>query len=70
MTKPRSSTQKERKGRKSGHPRVHLSPAKAKVKHKQWSEESMLAALTSLCDGTPIYRAAKIQGVPRSALHD
>ena len=47
-----------------------MSPAKVKVKRKQWSEESMLAAMMAVRDGTPIYRAAKLHGVPRSTLHD
>ena len=64
MAKPQSSARSQKKGRRPGHPRVHLSPAKVKVKCKQWSEELMLAALMSVRDGTPIYRAARYMESP------
>ena len=70
MAKPQSSARKQTKSRKPGRSRLHLSPAKEKVKRKQWSKESMVAAIQSVHDGTPIYKAAKVHGVPRSTLHD
>ena len=68
--KPQSSTPKQRRSKRLGRPRTHLKSTKVKVKSKQWSEESMLAALTSVRDGTPVLTAATLHGVPRSTLHD
>ena len=70
MTKPQSSTRKQTISRKPGRPRLHLSQAKEKLKRKQWSKEFIMAAIPSVHDGTPIYKAAKVHGIPRSTLHN
>ena len=70
MAKPQSITKKLKKPRKPGRPRLVSSPAKVKVKRKQWSEVSMAAAIQSVHDGTTIYKAARLHGIPGSTLHD
>lgn len=58
------------RARKRGRPRSRSAPAllrspKKVKKHKQWSEESMLAAIDAVKDGTMgVLRAAKQYGVP------
>lgn len=69
MARPKNSTQNKKSSKKSGRPRSHLSPAKVKVKRKQWSEDSMLAAIMSVREGTPLLRAAKLHGVPPARLY-
>ena len=39
-------------------------------KEKQWSNESMLAALEVVKSGTPVLQAARENGVPRQTLDD
>ena len=57
-----------------GRPRSKSAPAVLssphKKKRKQWSDESMLLAMEAVKNGTPIQRAAKLHGVPRTTLHD
>ena len=67
MAKPQSSTRKQKKPRKPGRPRLHLSPAKANVNN---GVNNLLSAIQSVRDGTPMYQAARMHGVPRSTLHD
>ena len=52
--------------RSSSAPAVLKSPTKKK--RKQWSNESMLAALEAAKKGLPARKAAKQYGVPRSTL--
>ena len=40
------------------------------MKRKQWSEESMLAAMVAVRSGTSVKRAAIEHGVPRTTLQD
>ena len=54
--------------RSSSAPAVLKSPTKKK--RKQWSNESMLAALEAAKKGLPARKAAKQYGVPRSTLQD
>ena len=59
--------------KKRGRPRsrsahaVLRSPKKQK-KHKQWSEESMVATIDAVKGGESVLRAAKQFGVPRQTL--
>ena len=45
------------------------SPMRSK-KRKQWSEQSMLAAIKAVQEGLPIYTSAREHGVPRTTLQD
>ena len=64
------------RARKRGRPRSRSAPAllrspKKVKKRKQWSEESMIAAIDAVKDGTMgVLRAAKQYGVPRQTLGD
>ena len=60
-----------------GRPRSKSAPAALsltkcnKRKRKQWSNETMEAAISSVVDeNTPILRAARKHGIPKSTLHD
>ena len=62
--------------KKRGRPRSKSAPAAITVekcvkKRKQWTNEAMVAAMKSVIDeNTPVSRAAKMHGVPKSTLHD
>ena len=61
--------------RKRGRPRSKSAPAVLSVakcnKRKQWSNEAMEAAINSVVDeNTPVLRAARKYGIPKSTLHD
>ena len=62
--------------KKRGRPRSRSAPAAINVekrvkKRKQWSNESMVAAMKSVMDeNTPISQAAEMHGVPKSTLHN
>ena len=62
--------------RKRGRPRSNSAPAaigleKQGKKRKLWTNEAMEAAMRSVLDeNTPISRAARNHGVPKSTLHD
>ena len=63
------------KQRRIGRPRSKSAPAvlrslKRPIKRKQWSDETMVAALEAVKGGETILRAARIYGVPRSTLQD
>lgn len=70
--------QKRSRGRPRGRPRrvrsksslpvVNTPPVR--VKRKQWSNESMLAAMEAVKNGTSVSRAALEHGVPRTTLQD
>jgi len=45
------------------------SPMKSK-KQKQWSEQSMLAAIKAIEEGLPIYTSVREHGIPRTTLQD
>jgi len=58
-----------------GRPRSISAPAvitdiRVKKKRKQWSEESMQAAMEAVKNGTPVFRAAREHDVPRQTLND
>ena len=56
--------------KKRGRPRSKSAPAVPKKvkKRKQWSEESMAAAVEAVKGGESVLRAAKQFGVPRQTL--
>ena len=60
----------------SSRKRSHSVPATLRVsslrpaKRKQWTQESMTAALRALEEGASLTRASRDFGVPRSTLHD
>ena len=63
------------KKRKVGRPRSKSAPAvlqspRRPKKRRQWTDESMVAALEAVKQGEPILRAARTHGVPRSTLQD
>ena len=63
------------KKRRIGRPRSKSAPAvlqspKRPTKRKQWSDETMAAALEAVKGGQTILRAAQTYGVPRSTLQD
>ena len=65
---------RKRKARPRGRPRSQSAPAVLhsphKKKRKQWSNESMLLAMEAVKNGTPIQRATRLHGVPRTTLRD
>ena len=60
--------------RKRGRPRSKSCPpvlsTPIKKTRKQWSDESMLAAIEAVKNGEPLLRAAVMFGVPRTTLGD
>ena len=58
--------------RKRSHsaPATLCRPSSRPSKRKQWTEESMTAALKAIEDGSSVSRASRDFGVPRSTLHD
>jgi len=63
------------KKRKVGRPRSKSAPAvlqspRRPKKRRQWTDESMVAALEAVKQGEPILRAARTHGVPRTTLQD
>ena len=63
------------KKQRIGRPRSKSAPAvlrspKSPIKRKQWSYETMVAALEAVKGGETILGAARTYGVPRSTLQD
>ena len=57
-----------------GRPHSRSAPAvivsKVAKKRKQWTDEAMLSAMAAVKNGMSVNRAAKMQGVPRTTLHN
>ena len=56
--------------RKRGRPTSNSCPPVLSTTRKQWSDESMLAAIEAVKNGEPLLRAAVTFGVPRTTLGD
>ena len=51
-------------------PRCSPRKKRQSVKRKQWSNESMEAALKAVKDGMGVNKAAELHGVPKTTLKD